>query len=189
MLYPPPSGSLYSVRKEDDKPRAVISARRVFKLTAIGAEDERSWTNLCRAWIDKWPAPAKVEYAPPPYAPPVEAPPVIKPPVKPPEVFIPYGWMPTPSAARFKTLLAHLETMEVIGAAEPEIAAEIDRLSMLVSDWVMEISDALDDAKAINNTRAIRRLEPQFKYITALTEALMDGDLRRAINSLRELAK
>jgi len=186
MLFPPPGGPLYSVRKPDGA-EAVISARRVFRLTAVGKEDERSWTNLCRAWIDKWPAPEKVEYAPP-YVPPPK-PPVVRPPVKPPEVFVPYKWMPTPSAARYKTLLTHLETMEAIGVAEPEIAAEIDRLSMLVSDWVMEISDALDDARAINNTRAIRRLEPQLKSITALTEALMDGDLRRAISSLREIVE
>jgi len=90
--------------------------------------------------------------------------------------------------ARFKTLLAHLETMETIGAAEPEVAAEIDRLSMLVSDWVMEIGDALDDARAINNVRAIRRLEPWQRGITALTEALMDGDLPTAVASLRAVA-
>ena len=185
MLYPPPGGPLFSVRKPDGEPRVVISGRRIFRLTAVGTEDERSWSNLCRAWIEKWPAPEKLEYAPS-YVPP-EKPPVVKPPVEVPEVFTPYKWMPTPSTARFKTLLEHLETMEAIGAGEPEIAAEIDRLSMLVSDWVMEIGDALDDARAINNTRAIRRLEPQFKSITALTETLMDGDLRRAIASLREL--
>jgi len=185
MLFPPPGGPLYSVRKPDGA-EAVISNRRIFKLTAVGKEDERSWTNLCRAWIDKWPAPEKIEYVPP-YAPPPKPP--VAPPVKVPEVFIPYKWIPTPSVPRFRTLLAHLETMEAIGAAEPEIAAEIDRLSMLVSDWVMEIGDALDDARAINNVRAIRRLEPQFKSITALTEALMDGDLRRAITSLRELVR
>jgi len=186
MLYPPPGGPLYSVRKPDGA-EAVISTRRVFKLTVVGREDERSWTNLCRAWIDKWPAPEKVEYAPP-YVPPPK-PPVVKPPVEVPEVFIPYKWMPRPTMARFKTLLTHLETMEAIGIAEPEVAAEIDRLSMLVSDWVMEIGDALDDARAINNVRVIRRLEPQFKSITALTGALMDGDLRRAIASLRELVE
>ena len=183
MLYPPPGGSLYSVRKPDGA-EAVISARRVFRLTAVGKEDERSWSNLCRAWREQWPAPEKIEYAPT-YIPPPKPP--VAPPVAVPEVFTPYKWMPTPSTARFKTLLAHLETMEAIGAGEPEIAAEIDRLSMLVSDWVMEIGDALDDARAISNTRAIRRLEPQLKSITALTEALMDGDLRGAITSLREI--
>jgi len=182
MLFPPPGGPLYSVRKPDGV-EAVISNRRIFKLTVIGREDERSWTNLCRAWIEQWPAPEKIEYVPP-YVPPPKPPP---PPVKPPEVFVPYKWMPRPTMARFKTLLAHLETMEAIGAAEPEIAAEVDRLSMLVSDWVMEIGDALDDARVINNTRVIRRLEPWYKSITALVEALMDGDLSRAIASLREL--
>ncbi len=186
MLYPPPGGPLYSIRKPDGEPRVVISARRIFRLTAVGTEDERSWSNLCRAWREGWSAPEKIEYVPP-YVPPVEAPPVAPPPVEPPEVFIPYKWMPTPSTARFKTLLAHLETMEAFGAGEPEIAAEIDRLSMVVSDCVIESCDALDDARAINKTRAIRRLEPQFKSITALTEALMDGDLRRAITSLREI--
>jgi len=186
MLFPPPGGSLYSVRKEDDKPRAVISARRVFKLSAVGTEDERSWSNLCRAWREGWPAPTRVEYAPS-YAP-IPKPPTVKPPTKIPEVFTPYKWPPRPTIARFKTLLAHLETMEAIGATDPEVAAEINRLSMLVGDWVMEIDDTLDDARAINNTRVIRRLEPWHKSITALLEALMDGDLRRAISSLGEIA-
>ena len=185
MLFPPPGGQLYSIRKPDGV-EAVVSTRRVFKLTVIGREDERSWSNLCRAWREQWPAPEKIEYAPP-YVPPPR-PPVERPPVEVPKVFVPYKWMPRPTMARFKTLLAHLETMETIGAAEPEVAAEIDRLSMLVSDWVMEIGDALDDARAINNVRAIRRLEPWQRGITALTEALMDGDLPTAVASLRAVA-
>lgn len=63
MLFPPGSKHLYSVRKrQTDGMRvfATISKRRVFKLSAIGAEDDRSWTDLCRAWIQGWHAPEKI---------------------------------------------------------------------------------------------------------------------------------
>ncbi len=183
MLFPPPGGPLFSVRKPDGV-HVVVSTRRVFKLTAVGKEDERSWSNLCRAWREGWSAPEKMEYAPP-YVPPSKPP--VAPPVGVPEVFTPYKWMPTPSSARFKSLLAHLETLEAMGIDKPEIASEVDRLSQLMGDWVIEVSDALDDARAINNVRGIRRLEPQYKSLTAVTEALMDADLRRAITSLVEL--
>ena len=60
MLFPPARGHLYSVRKrETDGKRvfAVISKRRVFKLSELGRADELSWTDLCRAWRENWSAP------------------------------------------------------------------------------------------------------------------------------------
>lgn len=185
MLYPPPGGVLYSVRKPDGA-HVVVSTRRIFKLTDIGKEDERSWTNLCRAWREGWPAPAKVEYAPP-YVPPPKPPrpPIVVPPV----VFAPYKWVTRPSVAQFKSLLAHLEGMKTVGIDDPRVVSETDRLSMLIGDWVVEIEDSLEDAKAIVHTKAIRRLESWHKYVTAVCEAFIDRDLNRAIKNLEELLK
>lgn len=185
MLYPPPGGPLYSIRKPDGV-HVVVSARRIFKLTDIGKEDERSWTNLCRAWREGWPAPAKVEYAPP-YVPPPKPP---KPPVVvPPVVFAPYKWVTRPSVSQFRSLLAHLEGMKVTGIDDPRIASEMDRLAMLMGDWVVEIEDSLGDARAIRHVKAIKRLEEWRGRITATDEALMDRDLTRAIRNLGELTK
>ena len=72
MELPPATGQLFSIRMIDEKPMAVASTRRVFKLTTVGAADERSWSDLRRAWQEQWPAPQKMEI-------PVEVPPVAKP--------------------------------------------------------------------------------------------------------------
>lgn len=70
MLYPPPTGSLFIIRARKAPPRtrayAIKAVRRVFKLTDIGAQDERSWLDLRRAWMEKWPIPQTVEHFPTP---------------------------------------------------------------------------------------------------------------------------
>ena len=52
MLYPPPHGHLYSMRKVagSERPRAAVSTRRIYKLTEHGRNAEESWRNLHRAW-------------------------------------------------------------------------------------------------------------------------------------------
>jgi len=183
MEFPPPGGPLYSIRKPDGV-HVVISTRRIFKLTTVGEEDERSWTNLCRAWREQWPSPAKIEFAPP-YAPPEKVPV----PPEPPEELVPYKWVPRPTIPRFKSLLKYLETLQVMGMDKPEVIAEVDRLSMLIGDWAVEASDYLDDAKAIFHTANIEKYTLWLKQITEVSEALMDRDLGKAIIALRVLSK
>ena len=52
MLYPPPHGNLYSMRKDagSEEPRVAVSTRRIFRLTEHGRNAEESWRNLHRAW-------------------------------------------------------------------------------------------------------------------------------------------
>lgn len=181
MEYPPPGGPLYSIRKPDGT-HVVVSTRRIFKLSTIGEQDERSWTNLCTAWREHWSAPAKIEYAPP-YVPPVRVP-------VPPEVpveLIPYKWIPRPTAPRFKSLLKHLVDLQAIGADKPKVIAEVDRLSMLIGDWIVESEDYLDDAKAIFHSANIEKFTLWAKQLTAVSEELRDGDLDGAIGALRTL--
>lgn len=181
MEYPPPGGPLYSIRKPDGV-HVVVSTRRIFKLTTIGEQDERSWTNLCTAWREHWPAPTKIEYVPP-YIPPEKVP-------KPPEVpveLLPYKWEPKPTVPRFKSLLKHLGNLKAIGADEPEVIAEVDRLSMLVGDWIVEAEDHLDDAKAIFHTANITKFTLWAKQLTAVSEELRDGNLDGAIGALKKL--
>lgn len=188
MLYPPPGGPLYSVRKPDGV-HVTESYRRVFKLTVVGEEDERCWTNLNRAWREGWVPPQAVEYAPP-YVPPVEVPPVKppRPPVKPPPVgFAPFRWVERPSMRQFRALLDHLQTLEVLGIEAPGVSAEVDRLSMKLGGWVIEIEDSLEEAKAIRYTERIAEYEHWLGSVNMLSEALMDRDLRRGIESLKEV--
>lgn len=180
MEFPPPKGHLYSVRRHDGV-HVVISTRRIFRLTDVGREDERSWTNLCKAWIESWPAPQKVEYAPP-YAPPVEEAPPRPPrvPRKPPV----FKWVAVPSPRQFRLFLRHLESLEAIGVEDLKVISEMDALSMKVGDWLVEIEDSLAEAV---KPEEIARFENWQKVITDVSEALMDRDLSRAIASLREL--
>lgn len=181
MLFPPPGGPLYSLRKPDGV-HAVVSTRRVFRLTGVGREDERSWTNLCRAWMEKWPAPAKIEYAPP-YVPP---PPKPRPPKVVP-VFVPFKWVAKPSMRQFRLLARHLEELQSIGIDAPDVSAEVDHLAMRVGDWLLDIEDSLDEARAIHYTEAIHKYEVWHKCITGVMEGLMDMDLPRAIATFREI--
>jgi hypothetical protein len=58
MLFPPPSGHLYTFRVSDAN-IGEISKRHIYKLTNIGDQDELSWTNLTQAYIQHWVAPQK----------------------------------------------------------------------------------------------------------------------------------
>ena len=185
MNFPPPGGPLYSVRKIDDEPRAVISARRIFKITPVGAEDEKSWTNLAKAWIEGWEAPQKAEYIPPPYVPRAR-----KPPEAPPEVlvtFTPYKWAAKPTASGFAELAEHLRVLDDLGLDSPGVADEVARLSTRISTWIMEIDETLDEVKSIHYTTGIARYTRWLERTTAVKEALLDQSLPKAIESLEEL--
>jgi len=202
MKFPPPGGDLYSLRKTDEV-RVVVSTRRVFKITTIGADDEKSWTNLCRAWIEGWPAPQKVEYAVPPTPPAPPAPPAplekepteeaaqkpVKPPKppKPTKVAKPFKWVSIPSKRQFGLLLDHLEDLSTAGITSSDVAREVKILSMKLGDWLLWIDDSLEDARAINNTAVIERLDMWSSSITNMMEFLEDDNLEGAIASLREI--
>jgi hypothetical protein len=49
MLFPPPQGHLYSLRK-DTKVYVAVSTRRIYRLTDNGKTAEQSWRNLHKAW-------------------------------------------------------------------------------------------------------------------------------------------
>lgn len=190
MLYPPPGGALYRVEKPDGI-RVAVSTRKVFKLSDVGREDDRCWTNLTRAWKEGWVPPLAIEYAPP-YVRPPEYEEVPKPPPKPPKVppvgFTPYKWVPTPSMRQFRLLLKHLRILEELGIGAPGVEPEVDRLSQQIGDWLLEIEDDLADAKAIFHAEAIEKLEKWQVQVTKTMEGLIDRDLSRAVEGLEGLA-
>lgn len=187
MKFPPASGNLYSIRKTDGEPRTVISTRRIFKITPVGAEDEKSWTNLSKAWTEGWSAPQKAEYMPPPF---VTRAPREKPPVE--EVvveFTPYVWNPTPSDAEFVRLSRHLQILDSLGLDSLGVTGEVATLSSKTSTWIMEIDEALDEVKSIQYTAGITRYTRWMEHVVAAKEALLDQDLPRAMSALRELIR
>jgi len=58
MLFPPPTGHLYTFKVHDGN-IGEISKRHIYKLTPLGEQDELSWTNLTQAYIQHWVAPQK----------------------------------------------------------------------------------------------------------------------------------
>lgn len=178
MAFPPPGGPLYRVEKPDGI-HAVISTRRIFKITSVGSEDEKSWTNLCKAWIEGWTAPQKVEYALPP-AKPV---PRRRPPVMP----KPYKWVAIPSPRQFRLLLGHLESLAAVGITDADVAKEVRRLYMRLGDWLIWIDDALSDAKALDDKPTVTRMEEWNKEITSMMEFFDEDNIEGAMASLRGL--
>ncbi len=184
MQFPPPSGSLYSVRKPNG-PHVMISTRRIFKISSLGTADEKSWTNLCKAWIEDWPAPQKAEYLPPVYIP---RPPKEKPSKLPPVAeFTPYDWVAIPSTAEFKRLNDHLKLLGGLGLDTIGVADEVARLSHKMFGWTVEIEEGIEDARAIQHTEAVGKGENWLEHVTATKEALLDQDLPRAIENLEVL--
>lgn len=197
MEYPPPGGNLYSIRTTG-KPdgvhsvHAVISTRRVFKITPVGIEDERAWTNLCRAWIDNWPIPSKVE-EPLEYVPPIEKPPVKRRPPKevvgvPAIKFTPYEWRSEPATANFIDLARHLRTLAELGIESPGVAEEIIGLIRKLSSWYQLAEEGKEDAESIGHTSAARQLTDWMVEITNTREALLNQDMNKAVNILESMA-
>ncbi len=160
MQFPPPGGNLISARKPDGI-HAVVSVRRIFKLTPIGMEDERSWTNLCKAWIEGWPAPQKAVYLPPVYTPRPykERPP--KEALPSPEVvgFTPYVWREPFGPETLSALAEHIRTLDLLGIEFRGVSVEVSKRTSKVSGWYVEADEGYDEVKAIGYTSEIRRFE------------------------------
>lgn len=189
MQFPPPGGNLLSIRRPDGElsARVVISTRRIFKISAIGAEDEKSWTNLNKAWREQWPAPQKAEYLPPVFAgrPPREEPPEIVEEVEP--SFTPYKWKDTYNERNIISLADYLSTLDELGAPDSEVQNELLRLSGKIGGWIVEADESLDEVKAITFVSEIIRFQGIISTLTIVREALMDYDIPRAISSLAGL--
>jgi len=190
MNFPPPHGSLYSIEKTD-RVRAVIAMRRVFKLTSIGREDEKSWLDLTRAWKEGWSAPQKVAFVPPTeVAPPPEKPKKRRrvPAEVAPEGAIPkYKMTLTPSQKQYGLLLDHLVVLAGLDQSRDDVIIDIDYLATRIGDWAVEIEDSLSDAKLANKVRLITRLTREGQLVNTVFEGLLDRDLRKAIAALNDL--
>ena len=190
MVFPPPGGDLLSIRGSGDEAKVVKSTRRVFKLTAVGAEDERSWSNLNRAWRENWPAPAKLEYIEPVK----KEPPPRKPSPKKEEpeeqvLFTPFVIPQNPTVINFRLLAAHLRILDSIGTDNPEVITEMARLATSINKWEVDIFDGIDEARSISFAEEVSRLTRWSELITAVREGLDERDLEKSITALVELAE
>ncbi len=186
MRYPPPGKTLYRMEMIAGVMTVTPAVRKIYKLSSIGAADERSWSDLRRAWQEQWPAPQKLEVRV--EAPPVEKPVVEKPaPKEKPVRFPTLRWISAPTLRQFGLLLNHLEKLNVYGPMDERVIVEMDSLSMKIGDWELSIEDSLGDAISRDNKPAIAQYEEWQKHIAGVREGLIDRDLKKASESLREL--
>jgi len=186
MQFPPPGGNLLSIRKPDGI-ETVISARRIFKISPVGAEDEKSWMNLCRAWREGWPAPQKAEYAPT-YAPPPEkvAPPLVVPKEKP---WAPFKRTPRATARQIKLLLKQLEKLIDAGIDAPGVDHEVERLASMLVDWSVEAEDAANRAEKAKKPKSAKH-ERELKDLCDKVEvALIARKLAEAQKVVMKMAE
>lgn len=187
MEFPPPGGNLLSLRKNHGS-EVVVSTRRLFKLTSIGVKDEKSWTNLCKAWMEQWSAPQKVEYAPPYVSPPKEEAKPIEKVIKVPGVWAPFKKVERYSAHQAKLLLKHVDRLISAGIGAKGVRIEIDRLAGMIGDWTVGMEDTIDilkKARPVEEESTVKH-EKLLKAINDLAEAFMDEDLKKAKSILEE---
>lgn len=188
MELPPPGDRMFSVRVSvpGGPPEAVLSTRRIFKLSAVGKEDEKSWTNLCRAWIESWPAPQKAEYFPP-YVP-VEAPTVV---VEPIPERVRKEWSPFRKTARYSAhqlglLKTHLRKLQAEGLTG-KVRTEVERLSVMIGDWSAEAEGDIIKARLGLKPKAVEFYKKLVGKLNAVELALLDENLEAALSLLEEV--
>ena len=186
MEFPPLGGNLYSIRKPDGA-EAVISVRRFFKISAIGAEDEKSWMNLCRAWREGWPAPQKAEYAPP-YIPPIEK--VVPPPVEEKKPWLPFKRVPKTTARQIRLLSDHLDRLIDAGIEAPGVRYEVERLASMMVDWSVEAEDGARRAEVAGKTR-VAKYQAELKELCDKAEIALIakdlGEVQKIVTKIKEL--
>jgi len=188
MELPPPGGSLLSIRGSGDAAIVTISARRIFKITQVGADDEKSWSDLCRAWREGWTAPQKLEYAPPiitgrPRK--VEEEVLPQPPAE--GEFKSFKLPRDPTAVNFRLLANHLLILDSIGADDKSVSGELSMLATAINSWEVDILDALDEARSIGYTDEVDRFEVWRGLMASVRESLEAKDIVRAVSALESL--
>lgn len=121
MLYPPPTGHLYTAGRHDGI-HIETSTRHIYRLTDVGKQDDLSWTNLTRAYIEHWVVPQKLPEV---------------------AVAVEYKFSPTPFRGHLIALLEHLKALQKTGFKKEEL----DRLGMQTGDWVIYYEDRLRVSK------------------------------------------
>ena len=217
MVSPPPTGTLYMIENiGQGKVRAVPSARRIFRLSAKGMEDQRSWTDLRKAWMEKWPAPDKSDYFPtiedmkaigiivekpkkvaperivPEKAPAARRgrPPKVVTEVEVPELEAPipsFKWTSTPSKRQYTKLLDHLVDLQKLDQTREDVIKHIISMETRVGDWAVETEYNRDEAKDAGKVAKAEKLSVEAKLLSKLFESVLDRDLTSAIEDTREL--
>ena len=202
MIHPPPHGHLYQIGKHDGV-HVRISKRRFFKLTDVGIQDERAWTDLCRAYKEGWVLPQKVEYEEPfirqPLSPeekitvkpkkpkrrePVELAPGEIPTEIPEEV-----WAIEPSLSEYKKLVDHLKTLQSIGVEKPEIKIALEELVKSLDPWIVFTLEAKGTSERRKDLEQYWRYKKESDNLYKLYDFVEELNIGNALLMLRTLIK
>lgn len=117
----PMTRPLYRVHK-DHEMTAVVSTRRIYKLTDDGEQDERCWSNITKAYKEHWTPPLKMEYGP----------------IIPPKWgIVPLAWEPKMTKKSLNALIVHLGILGGYWIGISEVDEELERLAYLMKiDWI-----------------------------------------------------
>jgi len=184
MEMPPPSGHLLSIRKEGEEFGVVRSKIRVFRLTEAGRQDERSWANLCKSWIEGWPVPQPLGYAIP-----TTRPLVVRPPIKEEPTWTPIKKAETYSIRAATTMLKHLKILDVVGINSPGVRDELERVVSIMADWDvnLDIKIEKEEAKKKPSEELLERYNEKKEDISTVAEHLEEGELKEAIEAMEKL--
>lgn len=158
MLYPPPHGHLYTTRRHDGA-HIQTSTRNVYRLTELGKQDELSWSNLTRAYLEHWLAPQKLIVPIPTVAP------------------TKYKFSSTPSSIQLTAFMNFLISMKNTGIDQ----SLLRQLSEQVGDWSIYFEDRL---KTSNDKDKYRHLRDD---ANRLSDELFEYNIDAAIATARDM--
>lgn len=173
MLFPPEGGNLYRIEKTGDKVTGVISKRRIFRLTQLGYEEDRAWTNLCTAYKEQWTMPVKQEL-------PI---PVISERRRIPVI----SWADTPSVVQYNKMLDYLRLLNTMDTTSQEVKQAVIELKNPLADWSVELSYRKDMAEQRGRKAQAQAYIPQIEKLDAAVDAAERADINTIISKLSEL--
>jgi len=184
MEKPPPGGPLLSIRRIGGEFRVVESKIRVFRLTDAGRQDERSWANLCKSWIEGWSVPQALDYIIPTKPIPVVTPPTVEKPA-----WSPFKKTEYYSIRSASVLLKHLRILNVVGINTPGVRDELERIVAMLADWEVNLDLKIEkeEGKKTPDDEALERFNEQRTAISAVGTHLEEGELEEAIEEMGEL--
>jgi len=215
MVYPPVSGNFYRVEMEiiksgakagQKRPTAVISTRKMMRLTEKGKLEGRAWGDLRRAWQEDWELGIPVEESIIPLEPePIQIvpeeptrekpavekkPPVAKPVKKPAEKpSTETKWSPIklseyPTMTQLKKLIPHLKKLARISFQDGEVAQEVQKITYVLGDWDVNLEDDI----ALSKDAAEKAKHTKWLNVVRRTyNSLADEKFQPAISALEEL--
>jgi len=190
-IYPPVGASFYRVEMYTTKagvrrPKAVISDRKIHKITEKGLVEDKAWGDLRKAWQEHWPVGIPHEPVIPPEIPVRRGrgrPPKAVAPIEVTAVIVPEApkavkWAPiklagVPSMKQLKKLYNHLMKLSKIGIQDPDVLTElVVNINTSLGDWDADIETRLTEPQVKADPEAVARLNLWWNAVKKMTASI-----------------